>query len=577
MSPRDDNDRLRDGDLPADPFEGAAPMPVSDTLSEVDALQPLRDLPAECTDAARDAALHEVARNLVGRDALALGCSRTAMTEEFKRRAWPAPAKLASEVVQQAELAARQERAATGEGDKAAQHGLEDPEPWPDPVRAGDLLEVLVALFEKYVVLPAGASLMLAVWVLHTWTAHAAAEFSARINITSATMRCGKSQVLKVLRAIVRRPLKGDGMTAAVVFRLIEAFSPTILLDEADTLGEETAEALRAVLNAGFERSGVLWRCVGDTHEPSSFAVFGPFAIARIGRLPATVEDRGVVLRMRRKRKDEKVARLRKARLWSETEDLRRKLARWSQDAVASLSGAEPSVPAALDDRAADLWEPLLAIADHAGGEWPAAVRRAALLLSANRDADASDGDVKTLALHDLRDLFHAHATDRLASEVVAEAFAGMEDRPWSEWGRTRKPLTKAALAKLLRGFDIRPRSIRLADDSTPKGYLLSACEDAFNRWLGELDSEDAEAPGLAPSPAPDRHTATNATNGLPGANRDRHSEPDVAPTDPSQSPVNGPCGGVAVRQGASDGLPAVGAVEQPAAEPAAQDDWGWL
>ena len=111
---------------------------------------------------------------------------------------------------------------------------FEEPEPWPEPVDARSLLDELEALLVRYLVLPRGASVAIPAWVLHTWTCHSSAEMSPRLNITSPTMRCGKSNVLKVIHSVVRRPLKADQLTAAVAFRLVEKYKPTILLDEAD-------------------------------------------------------------------------------------------------------------------------------------------------------------------------------------------------------------------------------------------------------------------------------------------------------------------------------------------------------
>jgi putative DNA primase/helicase len=87
------------------------------------------------------------------------------------------------------------------------------------------------------------------------------------------------------------------------------------------------------------------------------------------------------VVQLQRKPKTATVARLRK-RDNDEFAVLRRKALRWAADNFAKLTDPDPQMPDALNDRAADNWRPLLAIADLAGGEWPVRARDAACLLS---------------------------------------------------------------------------------------------------------------------------------------------------------------------------------------------------
>lgn len=523
--------------------------PTPKRADTYDPLRALRELPDEAEEIERTRAFRTVSEALASCDSLRRASLRVEIVTEAKRRGWASPTRIADEVLQAASSdATRVEESAVPQVP-----GMElwDPEPWPEPVATTDLLAALVALFERYLILPQGGAVALAAWTLHTWTAHDAAEFSPRVNITSPTMRCGKSHVLKVLRAVVRRPLKGDGMTAAVVFRLINTYRPTILMDEADTLGEDATEALRRVLNAGFERSGVVWRCVGEDHEPSPFSVFGPFAIARIGKLPVTVQDRGFPLSMRRKSRHESVASLRESRLWSTTEELRRRLARWATDAAPLLTGAEPMQPDALDDRAQDLWDPLFCIAELAAAEWPNQVHSACMVLSSGRN----ESEAGALALRDLRDLFLEQGTDRLASETVAHAFGAMEDRPWSEWGRARRPITKAGVARLFRGFRIRPQTIRLPGHRTAKGYLLSRCEDAFDRWLRPTEASPPSSPA-APSPVGNRNSVTTPDTRPTVVAPARHTCADVPAPEPSESARSGSCDGVTPSQGGESGAP---------------------
>src|SRR5262249_3091491 len=159
---------------------------------------------------------------------------------------------------------------------------------------------------------------------------------------------------------------------------------------------------------------------------------------------------------------------------------LRRRSTRWSQDNLPSLRISDPIVPAQLDDRAADNWRPLFAIADAAGGTWPEQARKAALTLSGS--ASEADTSAAVQALADLRDLFRKRRADRIRSAEIVADLAEMLDRPWPEWARG-KPLTQRQLARLLRPFGVQPRKIRLGEE-TAQGYLLEDLQDTFERYL---------------------------------------------------------------------------------------------
>ncbi len=351
---------------------------------------------------------------------------------------------------------------------------------WPDAVATADLLDELVEVYRAHVVLPTHGVEAMALWALHAW-AHDAATVSPLLVATSPEKRCGKSTVLLLLRYTTPRPLAAATVTPAVLFRAVERWRPTLLLDEADTYLRE-ADELRGLLNSGHVRAiAQTIRCVGDDHEPQTFATWAPKAIACIGRLHDTLTDRAIILAMRRRLPSETVARLRGD---GDTihADLRARAARWAADALEVLRRADPVVPDALGDRAADNWRPLLAIAQHAGGDWPARAREAAVALSGDvtRDTDSA----RTLLLGDLADML-LEAGGRLASATLVERLAAMEERPWPEWHRGR-PITPRQVAMLLRPLGIMPRTLRLIGCDTAKGYVAddAALRDALARYL---------------------------------------------------------------------------------------------
>jgi hypothetical protein len=195
--------------------------------------------------------------------------------------------------------------------------------------------------------------------------------------LKSAQKRSGKSRLVEVLFRTVARPLLTSGITPAALLRIIEMRAPTLLLDEMDAAmkqDREMAEALRGIINSGFNRTGARFimnvPTSGGGYEPREFSTWAPQLLSGIGDLPDTVRDRSIEIEMQRKRSDETVKRLRR----HDGDDLNvlgQKSARWAKDNLASLFKAMPEIPTGLNDRAADAWEPLLAIADHAGGDWP--------------------------------------------------------------------------------------------------------------------------------------------------------------------------------------------------------------
>jgi hypothetical protein len=227
------------------------------------------------------------------------------------------------------------------------------PESWPDVVDGAQLLADLAAWYRRYVVLPEGAADMLALWTIHTYAIEAA-QVTPRLAVVSPQKRCGKTTLIALVGSVTSKALAAANITAAALFRAIEQWRPTMLIDEADTFLRDNEE-LRGVLNAGHYRpTAYVIRAVpvGDTWEPQKFSVWGPVAIALIGSLPSTLADRSIAVRLRRKTKHEQVERLRLDRLGNVAEELQRRCLRWAQDHLAQLKASDPAVPETLNDRA---------------------------------------------------------------------------------------------------------------------------------------------------------------------------------------------------------------------------------
>jgi len=232
------------------------------------------------------------------------------------------------------------------------------------------------------------------------------------------------------------------------------------------------------VLNAGFEVDGCVIRTVGEDFTPTPFNVFCAKAISGIGHLPDTLKDRSILLELRRKRKDETRERLRHADT-AEFDEIKRKLARWADDNFEALRVARPDLPDVLNDRAQDCWEPLLAIADQVGGEWPQIARNAAMAISGVDDQAPS---INEELLSDIKDVFESLNVVSISSTHLLEKLCSDEEAAWCTWNKG-KEMTPRQLSMRLNEFGIAPKQMRFGA-KTLKGYELSAFSDVFNRYL---------------------------------------------------------------------------------------------
>jgi len=342
-------------------------------------------------------------------------------------------------------------------------------------------LELLVDIrkeFEKYILLPPGAADALSLWVLHAWTIDAG-DISPFLVLASPTKRCGKTSVLIVLCYLTPRSELASNISASALFRYVEETRPTLLIDEADSF-LKADEAMRGILNSGHTRAAAyVIRSVetnGD-HKPKRFSTWTPKAIAAIGELADTLRDRAVILQLQRKPRTAQMARLRK-RDCEEFALLRRKAARWAADNFDKLRDPEPEIPDSLDDRAADNWRPLLAIADLAGDDWPRRAREAACLLS-GEGHDTTSIEIDLLA--DLRNAFGDEPA--VASIDLIARLAADPERPWVEW-KNGKPITANQLRDLLKPFGVFPEKIRLPGRKDFRGYRRIWLEELWDAYL---------------------------------------------------------------------------------------------
>jgi hypothetical protein len=370
------------------------------------------------------------------------------------------------------------------------------------------LLDAVAAFVARYVVMTTHQLVAVTLWIAHT---HALDAFDVTpiLTATSPERRSGKTRLLDLLALLVARAWRAIEPSEAVVYRKIDRDQPTLLLDEVDAIfgrKREATEGLRALLNAGNARGTMVPRCVGPSQSLAEFSVFSAKALAGIGALPDTIADRAIPVAMQRKLRSERAERFRRRHAHEAADALRDQLAAWGETAIAPLQLALDQVAqladdgqplAALDDRAFEAWEPLLSVAALADERWLKLTIAAALALSAGRDSEPESNGLRLLA--DVRAVFDAEQTDRLTSQELATALAADADSPWADWfGRS---VTPRAIARLLRPFGITPRTIRLDDGSTPKGYRREQFTNAWKRYAPAVGAPDPPQP---PQPSSD-------------------------------------------------------------------------
>jgi hypothetical protein len=383
-------------------------------------------------------------------------------------------------------------------------------------VEAGDrLLAELHAALCRYVIFPSPeAADAVCLWVAATH-AQPAWEHAPRLAVVSPLKRCGKSRLVDIVAETSHEPLITVNATIAAIVRAIGADPPTLLVDEADTLWGSRKQAdnnedLRGLLNAGHQRNRPMLRWDITTKTLDRLDTFAMAMLASIGDLPDTIMDRAVVVRMRRRGPGEQVAPYRTRRDAPALHELRERLTGWARGHLGELEHAAPTMP--LEDRAADTWEPLIAVADLAGGEWPQRGRAAAVALAADAAEQDQDSSLGLRLLVDLRTVFGDD--DRLDSKTVLDRLCRLEESPWDDLRGKR--LDAGRLSNLLRPYGIKPKVIRIGD-ATPRGYERAGFLDAWRRYLpqhaqhAQLEGEFAGQDGCGPENEDRNAAATGA------------------------------------------------------------------
>src|SRR6266487_562289 len=358
------------------------------------------------------------------------------------------------------------------------------PAPPPPPEDGAALLDEVCDAIARYVILPSAAeTTAAALWAACTH-AQPAWEFASRLVIKAPLKQCGKSRLLNVMEALSYNAVATINISPAALVHEIGDDPPSLFLDEADVTfrrrgGEtsETAELLRGILNGGAERGKPYIRRNHAARCNERVSTFCMVAAAGIGDwAPDTLEDRAIIVSMRRRGPGESVAPLRRRDLPA-LHQLRERLHQWARAHLDELRAAVPEMP--VQDRDADVWEPLVALADAAGGHWPETARAACIRLTSHTSAEA-EATARERILEDVREVFGDDG--QLYTSTILERLHALEEAPWCDWyGHLLRPRD---LAGLLRPYGIRPKQLREGGTGEPlKGYTRKSFADAWSRY----------------------------------------------------------------------------------------------
>jgi putative DNA primase/helicase len=375
---------------------------------------------------------------------------------------------------------------ARGAGDNADQDkatAIETIEIWPHPVDGASLAEEIRDRLKAHVVFGAsGDADCAALWVIgsylmETW------RLWPRLLVTSPTKACGKSTLLETIDAMAHRGFIVSNASPAAIFRAIEAWKPTLLLDEADTWMKQNEE-LAGVLNSGHTRRTARVIRVSEVngeHLPTAFSTWCPMAIAGIGSQRDTLMSRSVIISLRRKLPSETVTRL-PYDLHGQLLRIRRQIARWASDNAVTIGAMEIEPPACGNDRMQDNFTPLWRIAAALGEPWPDRLAAAYATQAMVDDEDAEPAGI--MMLRDIAELFASRRADRIStSEIVGELMV-MEERPWADW-RHGRPINAQSVAKHMKPFDVKVKVLKL-DGRPARVYLRTDVEAAAARYASQ-------------------------------------------------------------------------------------------
>jgi hypothetical protein len=387
-----------------------------------------------------------------------------------------------------------------GNGESAEQFADRMDAKFGQKVEPGELFAKVYDFLGRFVCYPSEHTHVAhALWVAHTHCMDAW-ESTPRLAALSPEPASGKTRLLEISALLVPNPVEAINVTPAYLFRKVggEDGLPTILFDEIDTVFGPRAkenEEIRALLNAGHRRGAMTGRCVvkGNTIETEDIPAYSAVALAGLGWLPDTILTRSVIIRMRRRHADEHIESYRRRVHSPEGHQLRDALAAWAASVVDELAQAFPDMPEGVEDRDADVWEPLLAVADSIGGEWPRRARVSAVsLVSDAKEAEPSLG-IRLLA--DCKTIFGE--ADAMFTHVILKVLHDLPEAPWSDL--KGKPLNDRGLALRLRQYGVKSKQVRIVLKGYERADFIGS--DTCPRPRLPIEAKQAKQAKQSPEP----------------------------------------------------------------------------
>ena len=357
-----------------------------------------------------------------------------------------------------------------------------DIEPYTSRVNGDELAHEILHIVKSHIVCNDAVAIAITLWIFFSWCIDVA--YIAPIAwINAPEKRCGKTQLATLMGRMSKRSIMASNVSQSALFRTIERYKPTFVIDEADSFFHGDMD-LKNIINCGFSRDNpYVWRCVGDNHEPIPFDVFGAKIISGIGKLPSTVMDRSISLTLRRALPTEKRQRVKDIPK-ATTETIKAKLARWADDNMDKVATSKPKLPETIYNREFDTWEILFQIADTLGDDWLKLVTNACLAITQTDSKEPSENEE---LLTDIKAIFELQAVDSMATRDLLTALIGADsDGLTKRWATSNKgqTMTDRQLAKRLKDFEIKSSKINKPNETQKRGYYLADFADAFKRYL---------------------------------------------------------------------------------------------
>lgn len=347
------------------------------------------------------------------------------------------------------------------------------------PLRGAWAVLLPEGFFLDYLILPDGMPFVLSLWSIATRIFNVFDCFPY-LSVTSPTKRCGKTRMAEILELLCARPLMSVNVSEAALFRSIATEQPTVIIDEAEALknkNSERSQYLLSILQAGFRKGAFVLRCVGKGYVVEKFPVYCPKAVLAIGNLPDTLRDRSVLIPMRRRMKDEIVARFRSRIAKEQAAGIVSAVNDWVEEHKERIAKAyERQNLNFLQDREADLWEPLFAVASVAVPDRLGELKQIALRLSGEKEKLDVDDTQGIRLLADIRTVFDLTKREKITTEQLIFKLQSLPESRWDE-------LTPLKLSRLLRPFEISPRQLWIEKSNT-RGYACEDFESAFERYV---------------------------------------------------------------------------------------------